>query len=92
MKLTIYYEDGKVANEIEDTAHVTAELLAILFNKYIAKTTEVKRTHYKYNYNDMQTITFTLQNNVKYVFSNIPTRQSWLDDCKIEYLLKGGKS
>lgn len=92
MKLTIYYEDGRIANEIKDQTHIATNLLAILFDKYIVKTKETKRIHYKYNYNDLQTITFTLSNGIKYEFKDIPTKQGWLDGCKIEYILKEVKT
>lgn len=71
MKLEIYH-NKQLVNTITNQQVIIDNLLSYLWSKAIYKK---GKHHYKYNYNDKQTLTIYHDNNYKYVIKNIPT--SW---------------
>lgn len=74
MKYILYNEKKEIITKKEDDAVVLANFTADLFNKYILKSKDFKQTQYKYNYNDMQKVTFLFKNGYRAVYSDIPTK------------------
>ena len=57
MQYVLYNEKREKVQESEDSIKVVTMLTAELFNRYIAKTKNVKQLQYQYNYSDTQKIT-----------------------------------
>lgn len=88
MKYILYNEKKEITIEQEDDVTILANFTADLFNKYILKSKDFKQVQYKYNYSDMQEITFIFKNGYRAVYSNIPTKLGYLDNYKIVFDIK----
>ena len=84
----IYNDKKEIVRETSDNAKVIASLTADLFNKYILKAKDFKQVQYKYNYSDIQEITFIYKNNFRAVYSEIPTKCGFFDDYKTAFDIK----
>lgn len=90
-------QDGKITNYWIDEKGNIMQMLGLLYQKTIVKSSSLRIRH-SYNYSDMQTITFIssyenydgTKSITKYVFYNVPTSMGYLDIYKInENLIKG---
>ena len=81
--LLIYNDKKELANTIQDQEYIKKIFTELLFNKYIAKSKELKQVQYNYNYKDRQKVTFILCNGWRYILQNIPTQHGLLDIDKI---------
>ena len=88
MKYLLYNEKREKVQESEDSVRVVTMLTAELFNRYIAKTKDVKQLQYQYNYSDTQKITFIYKNGWRAIYEGIPTKCGLLDNYKIEFDIK----
>lgn len=88
MEYILYNEKKEIVIEQKDEATVLANFTADLFNKYILKSKDFKQVQYKYNYSDMQKITFIFKNEYRAVYSDIPAKCGYLDYCKIAFNIK----
>ena len=89
-------QNGKVSNYWLDEKGNIMQLLGLLYQKTIVKSSSLRIKH-SYNYSDMQTITFIssyenydgTKSITKYVFYNIPTSMGYLDTYKINNEILG---
>lgn len=58
---------------------VKNKLMSLLYNKLIVKSRYIKNIQYKYNYTDLQKVTFIYYNGYRDIFYNIPTKMGTLD-------------
>lgn len=79
MILEIYNNKKELVNTINDTEWVKNNFLSLIFNKYIAKSKDIKQVQYNYNYSDKQIITFIHDNGFRSTFKDIPTSWGLLD-------------
>lgn len=76
IKKTVYDKNNKIIFE-EENNNLILDFCEYLYIIYVLKSKNYK-VHYKYSYNDLQTVTFTETNTkTKIVFKNIPTRQAF---------------
>lgn len=95
MIVNVYQQTNNNKKELKNTwtneQNILLQLTAFLYRKTILKSNNIK-IRYRYNYDDMQTITFieSYQNydesitKTYFVFENIPTNMSYLDIYKIQ--------
>lgn len=88
MKYLLYNEKREKVQESEDSVKVVTMLTAELFNRYIAKTKDVKQLQYQYSYSDTQKITFIYKNGWRAIYEDIPTKCGLLDNYKIVFDIK----
>lgn len=89
-------QNGKVANYWLDEKSNVMQLLGLLYQKTILKSSSLRIRH-SYNYSDKQTITFIssyenydgTKTITKYVFYNVPTNMGYLDTHKISNEILG---
>lgn len=74
MNYKIFNDEKEILMIEEDTKKVIEKLTTELYNKYILKSKEIRQVQHKYNYNDLQKITFIFSNNYRIIFDEIPTR------------------
>lgn len=91
MEYIIYNNKKEIINESNDATKVCASLCGDLFNKYVLKSKDFKQVQYKYNYSDIQTITFIYKNNYRIIYKNVPTKMGFLDNYKIAFDIKNNK-
>lgn len=88
MKYILYNEKREIVQENEDGLKVITMLTSELFNRYIAKTKDVKQLQYQYNYTDTQKITIIYKNGWRAIYEGIPTKMGLLDNYKIAFNIK----
>lgn len=89
-------QDNKVVNYWLDEKGNIMQMLGLLYQKTIVKSSSLRIRH-SYNYSDKQTITFIssyenydgTKSITKYVFYNIPTSMGYLDTYKINNEILG---
>ena len=91
MEKLIVNPNNEVTDKSTNEKEIVVDLLTDLFNRYIAKSKDIKRIYYKYNHSGKQTITMTYSNNYKVIYKNIPTSMGLLDSNKLLKLIKGGE-
>lgn len=79
MNYKIFNDEKEFLMIEEDAKKVIKKLTTELYNKYILKSKDYKQVQYKYNYNDLQKITFIFSNNYRIIFDEIPTRCGYLN-------------
>lgn len=76
IKKIVYDKNNNIIYE-EEGNNLILDFCEFLYIKCILKNKNY-RVHYKYSYNDLQTVTFTEINaKIKIVFKNIPTQQAF---------------
>lgn len=88
MKYILYNERKEIVIEQKDDAIVLANFTTDLFNKYILKSKDFKQVQYKYNYSDMQEITFIFKNGYRATYLDMPTKCGYFDNYKIAFDIK----
>lgn len=85
MEYKIFNDKKELVQHCTEEVTVLARLASELFNKYITKSKDYKQIQYKFNYSDLQKITFIYKNNYRIIFDNIPTKCGYLDNDKMLY-------
>lgn len=88
MKLLTLNNNNEIINTETNDKYILEVLTKQLWSKIIAKTKDIKRIQYQYNYTDKQTIKFTFTNGLKYIFEEVPTTHGCID---INKIMKGGE-
>lgn len=83
MQFKIYDNNKNITRIEKNFDAVNKMFLSVLYNKYILKSKEIKQVQYKYNYTDLQTVTFIYSNNYRIVFDYIPTSHGYLEAYKL---------
>lgn len=90
MKLKVFNENNKLTETYTDEKYIVTKLLALLFNKAVVGNRWITKTTYKYNYTNLQTVKFNLNNGYKLEFIDVPTSGTTLNEGAIEKILKEG--